>query len=69
MFEYNVYLLINKPTSITPSSLTAIDHIWTNVTGVKVKSFILAHKVSDHFEVMQISNVGFPSLKHALGTG
>ena len=53
MFEHNFCLLIDKPTRITTSSSTAFDHIWTNVTGFKVKSFILAHEVSDHLGVIQ----------------
>jgi len=51
MLEYNLYPLINKPTRIIPTSCSAIDHIWTNVTKIDIKSFIVVHEVSDHIGV------------------
>ena len=55
MFNYNVYPPINKPTRITDSSSSAIDHIWTNVLNTSVKSGIIAHCVADHLPVIQVS--------------
>jgi len=63
MLEHNLYLLINKPTKITPTSCSDIDHIWTNITKIDIKSLIVVHKVSDHLGVIQISNVGSPLLE------
>ena len=37
MFDYNFYPLINKPTRIVKDKFSAIDHIWTNVTGAQIK--------------------------------
>ena len=63
MFDYNFYPLINKPTRIVKDKFSAIDHIWTNVTGAQIKSAILAHEIADHFPVIQVSNIGTPLLK------
>ena len=58
MFNYNFYPLINKPTRITDSSSSAIDHIWTNVSNTSIQSGIIAHCVADHLPVIQVSNLG-----------
>ena len=58
MFKYNFYPLINKPTKITDSSSSAINHIWTNVSNTSMKSGIIAHCVADHLPVIQVSNLG-----------
>ena len=57
MFNY-FYPLINKPTRITDSSSSSIDHIWTNVSNTTIKSGIIAHCVTDHLPVIQVSNLG-----------
>ena len=41
MFSNNFYPLINKPTRVTTSRCSAIDHIWTNITGARIQSAIL----------------------------
>ena len=48
MFNSNFYPLINKPTRITSSSASTIDHIWTNVTNTCINSGIITHCVTDH---------------------
>ena len=58
MFNYNFFPLINKPTRITDSSSSAIDHIWTNVSNTSIKSGIIAHCVADHLPVIQVSILG-----------
>ena len=58
MFNYNFYPLINKPTRITDSSSSAIDHIWTNLSNTSIKSGIIAHCVADHLTVIQVSIIG-----------
>ena len=63
MLEYNFYPLINKPTRVSNSSCTAIDHIWCNLTNAFINSAIITHKISDHLPIMQVSKVGEPLLK------
>ena len=58
MFSFKFYPLINKPSRITDTSSSAIDHIWTNITGSSIISAILVHKVADHFPVYQNCDVG-----------
>ena len=58
MFTYKYYPLINKPTRITATSSTAIDHIWTNITNTKIDSAIIVHDIADHFPIIQTSSLG-----------
>ena len=48
------YLLINKPTRLTPKSSTTLDHIYTNQIKKVCCSGILVCDVSDHFPVLCI---------------
>ena len=63
MLDSNFYPLINKPTRVTTTRCSGIDHIWTNITGARIQSAILTHKIADHLPIMQVSNIGEPLLK------
>jgi len=52
LLEHNLYPLINKSTRITPTSCSAVDHIWTNIMKIDIKSFIVVHEVSYHLGVL-----------------
>ena len=69
MFDYNFYPLVNKPTRITKDRCSCIDHILTNMIGSQIKSAIVAHEISDHLPVIQVSNVGIPLLKYENNEG
>ena len=58
MFNNKFYPLINCPTRISNTSASILDHIWTNITCTNIKSGILGHNVSDHFPVLQVSELG-----------
>ena len=58
MFNSDFYPLINKPTRITSSCASTIDHIWTNVTNTCISSGNITHCVADHLPVMQVSQLG-----------
>ena len=58
MFNNMFYPLINCPTRISDTSATTLDHIWTNITCTNIKSGILAHNISDHLPVIQVSELG-----------
>ena len=47
MYDYSFYPIINKPTRITQSSSTCIDHIWTNIHDKSSSSAIITHKIAD----------------------
>ena len=51
--------LISKPTRITESSETIIDHILTNMPLQKVKCGVVAHDISDHLPTFAICNSTF----------
>ena len=63
MFDYNFYPLMNKPSRITKDKCSCIDQICTNIIGAQIKSAIVAHKISDHLPVIEVSNIGTPLLK------
>ena len=45
---------INKPTRVTSTTATIIDHIWTNNAFSNIKNGIVYSKISDHFPVFSI---------------
>ena len=50
MFRYDMIPTINKPTRVTASTATAIDHIIANVMlDINFKTGILKRYISDHF--------------------
>ena len=51
---------ITHPTRITTTSLTLLDHVYTNNVVGEHKSFILVEDVSDHLPVMVCSNLSLP---------
>ncbi len=55
-FEHNMFLLVDRPTRITPHSATLLDNVFTNVFGNKIKSGIFISDVSDHFPIFQITS-------------
>jgi viroplasmin and RNaseH domain-containing protein len=48
--------VITKPTRLTHSSATIIDHIYTNCITTKSKSGIILNDVADHFEIFYMMN-------------
>ena len=58
------FSVLNKPTQITPTSKTLIDHILTNDVNLTVKPCIIIHKIADHLPIAcvisdeQFKNVG-----------
>ena len=58
MFNNNFYPLTNKPTRITDSHSSTIDHIWTNIMVTNITNGIIAHCVADHLPVLQVCKFG-----------
>ena len=58
MFNNSFYPLINKPTRITDSHSSTIDHIWTNIMVTNITSGIIVHCVADHLPVLQVCKFG-----------
>ena len=49
MFEHAYFPVIKKPTRITSTNATVLDHIWTNViSSQSIKAGILTYEISDH---------------------
>ena len=58
------FSVLSKPTHITPTSKTLIDHILTNDVNLTVKPCIIIHKIADHLLITcmisdeQSNNIG-----------
>jgi hypothetical protein len=50
-FEFGLYPLINIPTRITESTASVLDHLWTNIMSMPLKSGVIANPVADHLPV------------------
>nr|XP_039252461.1 uncharacterized protein LOC120329750 [Styela clava] len=50
--SYNAISLISKPTRVTRSSSTLIDHMYSNMTDVQVNSYVISSDITDHFPIM-----------------
>ena len=57
MYDYSFYPIINKPTRITQSSSTCIDHIWTNIHDKSISSAIITLTIADHLPVIQSTKI------------
>ena len=54
-FQHGLLPVINKPTGVTKTTITAIDHINTNsVLSNDIKTGILKADISDHFPIFLI---------------
>ena len=52
MPDNSFYSLINKPTHITDTSATILDHAWTNLYFENIKTGVLLHPIFDHLPVL-----------------
>ena len=59
MFDYSYYSLINKPTRVTSTSATCIDHIWSNVYDDGIANGIITEMIADHMITFQSCNIAF----------
>ena len=60
MFEKSYFPVINKPTRISDSSASTLDHIWTNLLGNHYKSGIILQPISDHLPIFVCTNLNKP---------
>ena len=51
MNSFNFYCMINRPTRITPTSATLIDHIWSTNAEHILRSYIITDDITDHYTV------------------
>ena len=52
MFSFSLCPLTTKPTRITDTTATLIDHIWTTLSELNVGNYIINTDVSDHLPVL-----------------
>ena len=57
MFDFSFYSLINKPTRVTDTTATCIDHIWSNIFDDDMISGIITEMIADHMVTFQLSNI------------
>ena len=52
MSDNSFYSLINKPTCITDTSATILDHVFTNLYSENIKTGVLLHPISGQLPVL-----------------
>ena len=63
IFQNGIFPLINRPTRVTKSSATIIDHVLTNtIIDSEVQSGIIKTDVSDHFAVFALMRTSLVQL-------
>ena len=66
IFQNGIFPLINRPTRVTKSSATIIDHVLTNtIIDSEVQSGIIKIDISDHFAVFALMKTSLvqPNIK------
>ena len=69
VFQNGIFSVINRPTRVTKSSTTIIDHILTNtLIDSQIQSSIIKTDISDHFAVFSLlkTNLELKILKRSL---
>ena len=66
MLEDRYFPVINKPTRITDTSATVLDHIWTNLHHQHIKSRVILNPLSDHLSVYMCLNLNKQNLYRPL---
>ena len=54
MYDHSFHPIINKPTRITQSSSTCIDHIWTNIHDKNISSAIISLSLIRSLTIYQL---------------
>ena len=62
MLEGHYFPVINKPTRITDTSATVLDHIWTNLHQEQIKSRVILNPLSDHLPLYMCFNLNKQNL-------
>ena len=52
MYSFSLFPFITKPTRITSTSATLIDHMWSTQLAENVGNFIIQTDISDHFPIL-----------------
>ena len=56
MADHSFFSIINKPTRITDTCATVLDHIWTNSFSTITKCAVITHPLSDHMLVIMCAS-------------
>ena len=62
MLEGHYFPVINKPTRITDTSATVLDHIWIKLHHQHIKSGVILNSLSDHVPVYMCFNLNKQNL-------
>ena len=64
MFSFSLFPLITKPTRITDTTATLIDHIWASHIDSNISNFIIQTDNSDHYPVVSQFKYAYPRKSH-----
>ncbi len=62
MYSQGFMPLINRPTRVTPTTATIIDHIYTNKLDLNIQSGIIINDVADHYATFYIQHKKLKSI-------
>ena len=62
MYSFSLYPVITRPTRVTRTSATLIDHIWTSQPEENIGNYVIQTDISDHFPT--VSQFRFDSSPH-----
>ena len=65
MYDNNFYSLITKPSRITTTCATLIDHIWTNIFNLQTDCGILTDCIADHLPIIFCVQLNFPHVNES----
>lgn len=57
MFSFSLHPFINKPTRVTSTSASPIDHIWATHLGENIGNYVIDTDVSDHYPTISRFNL------------
>lgn len=58
MFSFSLFPLITKPTRVTSTSATLIDHIWSSQIENNIGNYVIHTDISDHFPIVSQFHLG-----------
>ena len=63
MADHSFFSIINKPTRITDTCATVLDHIWTNPFSTITKCAVITHPLSDHTPMVMYASTELDNAK------
>ena len=63
MFSFSLFPLITRPTRITDTTATLLDHVWTSHPELNINNYIIKTDITDHYPVISLFNMSNQKFK------